>query len=182
MPMFNRIAVAVDGSPTSSLGLATAIQLAHDQQAELVILHVIGDALPSVAAESDATLPRAYREAIAARLREHGGKILAKAQAAAKKAQVNARSSLVVMRARTVAEAIVAEARKQRAELIVLGTHGRRGLRRMVMGSDAEEVVREARVPVMLVRDMGAPTSRKPAGKRAATRPAAAGETTSTVP
>jgi nucleotide-binding universal stress UspA family protein len=46
----------------------------------------------------------------------------------------------------------VAQARKRRAELIVLGTHGRRGMLRLVLGSDAEQVVRTARVPVLLVR------------------------------
>jgi nucleotide-binding universal stress UspA family protein len=50
------------------------------------------------------------------------------------------------------ADAIVREARKQRADLLVLGTHGHRGLRRMVLGSDAEQVVRSASVPVLLVR------------------------------
>lgn len=44
------------------------------------------------------------------------------------------------------------EAKKQRADLIVQGTHGRRGMTRLVMGSDAEEVVRTAPVPVLLVR------------------------------
>ena len=43
------------------------------------------------------------------------------------------------------------------ADLIVLGTHGRRGIRRLVMGSDAEYVVRTARVPVLLVRGTKAP-------------------------
>jgi nucleotide-binding universal stress UspA family protein len=46
----------------------------------------------------------------------------------------------------------VNEARRHHADLIVLGTHGRRGVRRIVLGSDAEQVVRAARVPVLLVR------------------------------
>ena len=50
------------------------------------------------------------------------------------------------------ADVIVREARKQRADLIVMGTHGRRGVRRMVLGSDAEQVVRASPVPVLLVR------------------------------
>jgi nucleotide-binding universal stress UspA family protein len=50
------------------------------------------------------------------------------------------------------ADTIVREARKQGADLIVLGTHGRRGVRRLVLGSDAEQVVRTSRVPVLLVR------------------------------
>jgi nucleotide-binding universal stress UspA family protein len=51
-----------------------------------------------------------------------------------------------------VADVIIAQARKQRAGLIVLGTHGRRGVTRLVMGSDAEGVVRRTPVPVLLVR------------------------------
>jgi nucleotide-binding universal stress UspA family protein len=50
------------------------------------------------------------------------------------------------------ADVIVREAKKQRADLIVLGTHGRRGMRRLVLGSDAEQVVRMSPVPVLLVR------------------------------
>ena len=44
------------------------------------------------------------------------------------------------------------QARKWRADLIVIGTHGRRGLKRLVMGSDAEQIVRTAPAPVLLVR------------------------------
>jgi nucleotide-binding universal stress UspA family protein len=50
------------------------------------------------------------------------------------------------------AEAILRDARKWGADLIVMGTHGRRGLRRVVLGSDAEQVVRMSKVPVLLVR------------------------------
>jgi len=50
------------------------------------------------------------------------------------------------------ADVIVAEAKKLEAELIVLGTHGRRGMRRLVLGSDSEQVVRTSPVPVLLVR------------------------------
>jgi nucleotide-binding universal stress UspA family protein len=61
------------------------------------------------------------------------------------------------------ADFIVEQARKWRADLIVLGTHGRRGVRRLVMGSDAEQVIRATRVPVLLVRSKATPaTSRKP--------------------
>jgi nucleotide-binding universal stress UspA family protein len=52
----------------------------------------------------------------------------------------------------SVADIIVDQAKKQRADVIVMGTHGRRGVRRLVLGSDAEGVVRNAPVPVLLVR------------------------------
>ena len=51
-----------------------------------------------------------------------------------------------------VADVIIEQAKKCRADLIVLGTHGRRGITRLVMSSDAEGVVRATRVPVLLVR------------------------------
>ena len=50
------------------------------------------------------------------------------------------------------ADLIVRQAKKWHADLIVIGTHGRRGVRRIVMGSDAEQIVRTSPVPVMLVR------------------------------
>ena len=48
---------------------------------------------------------------------------------------------------------IIAQAAEWGAQLIVMGTHGRRGLKRLAMGSDAEDVVRRTRIPVLLVHD-----------------------------
>ena len=76
---------------------------------------------------------------------------------------------LVETRGQTVAHAILGQAQKTKADLIVLGTHGRRGLSRVLMGSDAEAVVREARVPVLLVRAR----ERKARKAGAAAKPAA---------
>ena len=55
-----------------------------------------------------------------------------------------------------VADAILGEARDAHCDLIVIGTHGRRGIDRALMGSDAERVLRESPVPVLLVRAPGA--------------------------
>ena len=74
---------------------------------------------------------------------------------------VKAAASLVESRGRPVSDVILDEARKWRADLIVMGTHGRRGVNRLLLGSDAERVLRSAPVPVLLVR----PEERK---KRAA--------------
>ena len=75
-------------------------------------------------------------------LREGGKRILARAGAAALKAKVKPKLLTREIVGGPAADAIVREARKQRADLIVLGTHGRRGVRRLVLGSDAEQVVR----------------------------------------
>jgi nucleotide-binding universal stress UspA family protein len=55
-----------------------------------------------------------------------------------------------------VCDMILEEARQSGAELIVMGTHGRRGLSRVALGSDAELVLRESSVPVLLVRQPAA--------------------------
>jgi nucleotide-binding universal stress UspA family protein len=53
---------------------------------------------------------------------------------------------------KTVQQRVIAEAETWKADLIVIGTHGRRGVRRMVLGSSAEGILRGAHVPVLLVR------------------------------
>jgi nucleotide-binding universal stress UspA family protein len=78
--------------------------------------------------------------------------VLAKACAKVEKAGVPYKAISVETVEGGVASLILAQARKSKADVIVMGTHGRRGLSRMVMGSDAEGVVREANVPVLLVR------------------------------
>jgi nucleotide-binding universal stress UspA family protein len=88
-------------------------------------------------------------------LRERGRKILAAAVAEAKKRGLKAASVLAENNAGRVADVIVRQAKKARADLIVIGTHGRRGLSRLVMGSDAELVVRYAPAPVLLIRAKG---------------------------
>ena len=85
-------------------------------------------------------------------LREGGKRVLAKAKAAAQKAGVPA-TTVLRDGLGPAAYPIVREAKKLGADLIVLGTHGRRGVRRMVLGSDAEQVVRTSPVPVLLVRE-----------------------------
>jgi nucleotide-binding universal stress UspA family protein len=145
--MYKTVLVAVDGSPTSDLGLEEAIPLAAEQKATLCVLHVIDEHV--FAQGLDMPL---YIEGLWDALREAGRDVLAKAVKKAELGGATARSILAETAGRRVADVILDEARKCRADLIVLGTHGRRGMSRLVMGSDAEGVVREATVPVLLVR------------------------------
>jgi nucleotide-binding universal stress UspA family protein len=86
-------------------------------------------------------------------LKASGRRVLARAKKTADAAGVRATTVLREMLSGPAAYPIVREARKQRADLIVMGTHGRRGVRRLVLGSDAEQAVRTASVPVLLVRE-----------------------------
>jgi len=146
--MFKRILVPVDGSRTSGLGLDHAIRLAKDQDAALCILHVIDIRIMTQSLGMGAVGGERMFNA----LRASGKQILARAEAQAGKRLVPAKAILIENSVRGVADVIVAQAKKWRADLIVIGTHGRRGLSRMVMGSDAEGVVRYAPAPVLLVR------------------------------
>ena len=125
-------------------------------------------------------VPAGYIDTMLDDLRTHGRKILAKAEAAARESGVDVKTLLIETKGGSIADAILGAARKVRADVIVLGTHGRRGLSRVLMGSDAEAVLREARIPVMLVRSPESSASTRPA--KAASAPRAsrtgAGETT----
>jgi len=159
--MFRKILVAVDGSRTSRLGLEEAIQLAKEQNATLYLLHVVEEQIliqdPSVASGM-------YIDDLLRTLREDGKTILAEAEAVVKRSHVRAKALMVENFASPIADVIVTQAKKLKVNLIVLGTHGRRGVKRLVMGSDAEGVIRETPVPVLLVRSSEPPV--RPRGKR----------------
>ena len=147
--MFKRILVPIDGSRTAGSGLKTAIRMARDERAVLILLHVVDENIIALSGEYAGA---AYVDRLLSGMREGGKKIIAAAAATAKKQGVIARTVLVEsMGPRRVADIIVQQARKERADAIVIGTHGRRGISRLVMGSDAEEVVRGSPVPVVLV-------------------------------
>ena len=145
--MYKRILVPVDGSETSLLGLQHAIRLAKDQKAKLRLLHVVHDYLIAEGRHSMVTSSYLLKE-----LRERGQTILKEAASMALKKHVEAETQVVETLMGPIGASIVKCAEKWPADLIVLGTHGRRGIRRLVMGSDAEYVVRTAPVPVLLFR------------------------------
>jgi nucleotide-binding universal stress UspA family protein len=147
MTAYRRILVAVDGSATSMKGLREAIRLAKDDRAQLLLLHVVNEFYAF--ATLDGVAPGVD---LVPALREGGQRILAKAKALTDKEGVRAKTLMRETLGGPAADTIVRDARRQRADLIVLGTHGRRGLRRLVLGSDAEAVVRTSPVPVLLVR------------------------------
>jgi acetate kinase len=150
--MFKRILVAVDGSPASASGFKAALDLAVDQEAALVAVHVVDDSMPHSNFE-DVVYPKTYFETYLAASEKYGRKLMEQAAASASSSGVKVESAVLRAQGRSVAEVIVAHGRKQKVDVIVLGTHGRRGIKRVLMGSDAEEVVRSAPVPVLLVRD-----------------------------
>jgi nucleotide-binding universal stress UspA family protein len=146
--MYQRILVPVDGSPTSLQGLDEAIQLARLTGGAIRLLYVV-DELMFVTSIQEYS---AYSADLARLLKDAGADILRTSAERATAAGATVDTLLVDSVSGRVADVIVEQAAAWNADLIVLGTHGRRGLRRVALGSDAEQVVRVAPVPVLLVR------------------------------
>ncbi|NML17659.1 universal stress protein [Azohydromonas caseinilytica] len=152
--MYSSILVPIDGSATAARGLAEAIGLARGLKAGLVLLNVVNDfpVLMEMAAAVN------YAEVLE-ELRKNGAEVLAQGREQVQAAGVQCEVVLREVPSGRAADAIIEEARTRRCDLIVMGTHGRRGLSRLAMGSDAELVVRGAPAPVLLVRNPHASAS-----------------------
>lgn len=159
--MFRRILVPIDGSPTSRRGLDEAIALARDQTARICLLHVLDERVVTQSFDATMYVPANYVDDFLKALRNQGKRLLARSEAKVRKARIKMDTVLVETLGGGVAYTILAQAKKWKADVIVLGTHGRRGVSRLVLGSDAEGVVSGARVPVLLVRSPVSPRRRR---------------------
>jgi len=145
--MYQRILVPINGSSTSERALQEAIKLA-DGKAQIRLVYVVEEIL-TIGAEgldyaNNAVLQEAAKKAAAETL----------AIAADKVSRSGAKVDTVLIEdlGQGVIDVINNEAQNWVADLIVIGTHGRTGLTRLLLGSVAEGVVREAAMPVLLIR------------------------------
>jgi nucleotide-binding universal stress UspA family protein len=134
--MYKKILCPIDGSQTSNAGMNEAILLANDQQAKLRFLYIIDTFIPI--SEMSEELNAVYMAKI---LQENGNKILKNAKETALKAGVSADSIAIETFGSRVSDSIVSQAKEWSADLIVMGTHGLRGLERLVIGSDAQAIL-----------------------------------------
>jgi nucleotide-binding universal stress UspA family protein len=151
--MYQHILVPIDGSATAERGLREAICLAAGQKARLRLLTVV-DTLVSRTVQLS---PLFDTPALLTAMRQEAQALLDAAQARAREAGVPAETVLREDRGSSPADAILDEAARHACDLIVMGTHGRRGLNRLTLGSDAELVLRASPVPVLLVRHEARP-------------------------
>jgi len=146
--VYQRILVPIDGSATAERGLTEAIALARVTGGEIRLLHVLDELVFMTGFETGAT----YMKTVLPQLRQNSERILAAARERTAGAGVRADTLCAEYFSRRTADVIVEQAIAWAADLIVLGTHGRRGFTRMMLGSDAEQVLRIAPIPVLLVR------------------------------
>ena len=147
--MYKRILVAVDGSKISNLALKEAIRLAKEQRAALRLIHVV-DVMPAYITMGEVPYSiDVYQKS----MREAGRKVLAACAAKAKAGRVKFDTKFVAIASLTtrIWDVINKDAKRCRADLIVIGTHGRRGFNRLFLGSVAEGVIRLAEKPVLVI-------------------------------
>ena len=145
--MYKHILCPIDGSATSNRGMTEAIRLAKDQNAKLGFLHVVDTFIPMLDTSGAINLAD-----ILDSMRLWGGKVLKNAKAAANEQGIEADTAMVETVGGRVSTLIAGQAKKWPVDIIVMGTHGHRGVSHLFLGSDAEAVVRTSPVPVLLVK------------------------------
>ncbi|MEJ8850682.1 universal stress protein [Variovorax rhizosphaerae] len=151
--MYEHILVPLDGTETSQRGLDEAIRLAGLTKGRLRLFHAVGDMAMAHAMDAYEDHGGHWVEA----MRAYGTKLLEDASETARVAGVQSESVLHSSFTGRMAELVAAQASEWPADIVVLGTHGRHGAKRLLLGSGAEAVLRTSPVPVLLVRD--APSS-----------------------
>lgn len=147
---YKRILVPVDGGETSAKGLSEALKMARRGRARLMLLHVVEEYSAFSAPEVGVDVGPLLEAMLGT-----GRKTLERIERRVRSAGVRPETLLVENVGGRVADEIVWQAKRWKADLIVIGTHGRRGLQRALLGSDAELVARYSPVPVLLVPARG---------------------------
>jgi nucleotide-binding universal stress UspA family protein len=147
MARVRRILHPSDFSKASGEAFTKALELAKANKADLVLLHVLAPPLPLMVGDGYVS-PQVYED-LDRSARAYASKELASLVAKAKKAGIRASA---VLRDGVAHEQILRAARSPRADMIVIGTHGRTGLAKLFLGSVAGRVVATAKCPVMTVR------------------------------
>jgi nucleotide-binding universal stress UspA family protein len=147
--MFQRILVATDGSPFSQKAVASAIYLASQNGADLLVITVVPryptsylDGATVYAPEDTSQIEAAWAKAAQATL----DTIAADAEAA------GVTTKTLTVNSDLVAESIIATAKEHGSELIVMASHGRKGLRRLLLGSETQHVLTHSELPVLVLR------------------------------
>lgn len=145
--MYKKILCPIDGSDTSNHSAAEAIKLAKELHAKIRFLKVVDTFYPIL----DGFETINFTEVVEA-LRERGKHILEQATATALAQGIETDTVMLETYSSRVSDIIIAQAKEWPADLIIMGTHGRRGLNHLLMGSDTEAVIRTSPIPVLTIR------------------------------
>lgn len=141
---YRRILVPVDGSRTSNKALVAALEMARERGGRVRLVHAIDELALAVGME--------YAGNVMAEVRKNADKVLGDGLAIVRSAGIDGETHLRESAGKRLGEVVADEAAEWKADIVVVGTHGRRGLSRVLLGSGAESVIRESAVPVLVIR------------------------------
>ena len=147
--MYKRILVATDGSTLSKKAVASAIELASTCGAELLALEVV-PRYPQAYVEGSIPLSAEEIARVEKQWTESAQAQLSAVEKSAKSKGVVAKS--LTVKSDVVSDAIIAAAKKQKADLIVMASHGRKGIKRLLLGSETQQVLTHSHIPVLVLR------------------------------
>jgi len=147
--MYQRILVPTDGSALSKKAVKAAVELAAAVGAEVVALYVV-PRYPTSYFEGGIDVPSSEVARVERAWAEQGQARADDVSRAAEKAGVKAKA--VTVRSDLVAEAILAAAKKNKCDLVVMASHGRKGLKRLLLGSETQHVLTHGTIPVLVLR------------------------------
>lgn len=140
--------VPVDFSKASNIALNHAVAMVRNRKGKVILLHVIADSavmVPSYGAES-ATMLLEYERMLKANAQRELEKLVRRNRLKTNEHRV------LLIRGGDPAQAIAKQAKKSRASMIIMGSHGRTGFQRFILGSVAERTLRYAQCPVLIVK------------------------------
>ena len=147
--MYQRILVATDGSALSRKAVRSSIELAAATDAELVALYVV-PRYPVSYFEGGVSISEADIARTEKQWADRGQAVVDKVREDAEAQDVKAKA--VVVRSDLVAEAILAAAKKHKCDLVVMASHGRKGIKRILLGSETQHVLTHSSLPVLVLR------------------------------
>jgi nucleotide-binding universal stress UspA family protein len=147
--MYKKILVATDGSTLSKKAITSAVALAQLHGASLIAVKVI-PRFTQTYFEGSIPVNMSEVDKIEKSWADHAHKQLDKVAKDAKAKQVTVKS--VVIKSDSVSDALVATAKKNKVDLIVMASHGRKGIKRLLLGSETQQVLTHSTIPVLVMR------------------------------
>lgn len=147
--VYNKILVATDGSTLSKKAVSSAISLAALTGASLVALKVV-PRYPQSYFEGGLALQAAEVGRIEKQWADEGQAVVDEVKTAAELQGVKTRA--LTVKSDVVSDAVIATAKKDKCDLIVMASHGRRGVKRLLLGSETQQVLTHSHIPVLVLR------------------------------
>ena len=147
--MYQRILVATDGSKLSTKAVNSAIELAALAGAELIALKVI-PRYPQSYFEGSVPLSAEDVARVEQKWSDDGRSVVDAVKAAGEAQGVKVKA--VLAKSDVVSDALIAAAKKHKADLIVMASHGRKGVKRLLLGSETQQVLTHSEIPVLVLR------------------------------